>query len=676
MDGDTDMPQVECAPMSYANESAFPEVAAGCSGATIVDHSSRCSGTHERPCHIVRQLTAWNERLFPARMQLQEISGARGQLALVSIDDSSLILPEPQDFQLRQTAGFMHSLLKYHQCVASLRLTRSHFDKYTSPLCDALAHSCLKKLSLSCGFPMPEGICAAIPSLTSLEELECSFFSQVNGASYSDSCAEFPTALAVLVRASPFLVCLNLSGVSMDEQATKHLLTCLTESGILKDLTLDGPVVPETCREELAQYMMCSASLKSLRFATDSEKTEIAVLEGILYNRTISKVDILGFICNAEIIQLVAGILNENTVVKSFAIRSIREEVSPVHHVAYDTWLDALRENETLEELRIPYRIWNPEQWIRFTTILSSKQRLKKVSIISDNKNYYLFTLVCRTLEGSCGHDNVSCGFYVVKDNADLLKCQVFSGLYFAWDAREDVIVTALRQLLDCSHVAYMNFDIPWGHVAMSSALADIKDLNISVSNMADRDVESLADAVSTKTNIRKLTFAACDMTTLNAFVNRLSVGIMGNHTLLSVALYGQLDGERQNASRKLFDIYDAAGRNSGLLAAAAAFSNATNVHRYSDAALERICKRHAELLEDLAELVNVSAADIGAMAHRHLRRTASLDEYMRITGVVKERFVCHPRDDGCIQLDDLGEDCWEVERRFLMLDDVEEATT
>ncbi|KAH7968466.1 hypothetical protein HPB52_008544 [Rhipicephalus sanguineus] len=192
---------------------------------------------------------------------------------------------------------------------------------------------------------------------------------------------------------------------------------------------------------------------------------------------------------------------------------------------------------------------------------------------------------------------------------------------------------------------------------------------------MSDRDAESIVDAVSANTNIRKLTFVACGMMTLSAFLNHLSIGIMGNQTLLGVVLQGRLN-EGKNASRKLFAICEATRRNSGLLAAAAAFSKATNVYRYSAAALERICKRHAELLEDLAEFVEVSVDEIGGIAHRHLQRTASLDEFMRITGVVKQRVVCHPRDDGCMQLDDLGEVCWQMVRWFLMLDDVEEAVT
>ncbi|KAH7968472.1 hypothetical protein HPB52_008550 [Rhipicephalus sanguineus] len=349
----------------------------------------------------------------------------------------------------------------------------------------------------------------------------------------------------------------------MEEQATKHLLKCLTESRIFKDLSLGSQVVPESCRGELSQYLMFSSSLTSLRLADNSEKTQIAVLEGIL-------------------------------------------------------------ENEILEELSIFYRIWNPEQWIRFANILSSKQRLK-VSIICDNKRDDLFRQVCRTLEDSGVDDKASCGLYLVNDNVDLLKCKVFSGLLLGFGTHEDVKATALHKMLDCSHLKSLIIDIRRVNVAVSSALAEyvqstsvlrelridvgmtmaddvhfaggawwrlivdslsrnnsIKRLNISVFNMSDGDVESMVDAVSARRNIRKLTFGAWGRMTLNAFVNRLSVGIMGNHTLLGVVLQGRLDQQGQDASRKLFAIYEATRRNSGLLAAGAAFSKATDAHRYA----------------------------------------------------------------------------------------------
>ncbi|KAH7969329.1 hypothetical protein HPB52_016749 [Rhipicephalus sanguineus] len=219
--------------------------------------------------------------------------------------------------------------------------------------------------------------------------------------------------------------------------------------------------------------------------------------------------------------------------------------------------------------------------------------------------------------------------------------------------------------------------DMWWRVIVQSlSQNNSIKELVLYVYKMSDIGVESLADTVKQSTNIRKLTFLDSGTTSVNAFVNRLSVDIMDNHTLLGVLLQGQMHQGWLDSSKKVFTIYEATRRNSDLLATAAAFTKTTQLDRRSTAALERIYKLHAELLEDLAELVEVNVAEIGGMAHRHLQRTAGLDEFMRITGVVKERVLCHPRDDGCTQLDDLHEDCWGMVRRYLMLDDVEEVVT
>ncbi|XP_049268543.1 uncharacterized protein LOC125757213 isoform X1 [Rhipicephalus sanguineus] len=292
----------------------------------------------------------------------------------------------------------------------------------------------------------------------------------------------------------------------------------------------------------------------------------------------------------------------------------------------------------------------------------------------------------------------------------------MFSGLHFVGDVREDVKATALRQLLDCDHLTSLALQIPRGNLAVCSALAEyvqstsvlrkleahtersdeqgfsdewwhiivrslsrnksIKELTFYAHDMSDSDVESLAEAIKASTNIRKLTFGDSSRTGLRAFVTRLSADIAQNHTLLGVVFENWLDQEGLDTSSNVFAISEATRRNSDLLAAAAAFPKAAELDRRSTAALERIYKLHAELLEDLAELVDVSGAEIGGMAYRHLQRTASLDEYMRTTGVVKERVKCHPHDDGRMQLDDLGEDCWALVRRFLMLDDVEEAVT
>ncbi|KAH6920569.1 hypothetical protein HPB50_028440 [Hyalomma asiaticum] len=358
------MIEAEDALVSYARKWASLESAPGCFTGAVVDYSRSCSWTPDRPCHIVRELASWNGSLFPARMQLQEIPGERGQLALVSVADTGLYLQEPHDFQSWLSAGLMHRLLKHHRCVTSLYVTPLHFEKYISLLSDALPHSCLKKLVLKFwGLPVPQHICVSVASLTSLNKLECTFF--------DDCCVEFPTALEELVRTPPSLVHLDLQGTSMEEQETKNLLTCLLERGFLEQLPLKGSVIPEYCRQKLAKYLTFSASLTSFRFAAYSQKTEMATLEGILRNRTIYKVSISTFTGNTKSLQLVARIISDNTAITSCLVLSISGELSARHDDLYDAWLEAIWKNEALEEFCVPYQIWNPQQWTRFNHIIS-----------------------------------------------------------------------------------------------------------------------------------------------------------------------------------------------------------------------------------------------------------------------------------------------------------------
>ncbi|KAH8031691.1 hypothetical protein HPB51_020027 [Rhipicephalus microplus] len=81
----------------------------------------------------------------------------------------------------------------------------------------------------------------------------------------------------------------------------------------------------------------------------------------------------------------------------------------------------------------------------------------------------------------------------------------------------------------------------------------------------------------------------------------------------------------------------------------------------------------HRELLPLVAELVKIDKAQLAGLIRDRLRRTQTLDEFMRFAAVVKERVVCQPSDDGCTRLDALNEDCWRHVRQFLVLDDVKQ---
>ncbi|KAL3224984.1 hypothetical protein MRX96_026172 [Rhipicephalus microplus] len=63
--------------------------------------------------------------------------------------------------------------------------------------------------------------------------------------------------------------------------------------------------------------------------------------------------------------------------------------------------------------------------------------------------------------------------------------------------------------------------------------------------------------------------------------------------------------------------------------------------------------------------------AELAVLVRDRLTQIRSMDGFMRAVGVVKERVICHPAEDGRMQLDDLNEDCWSHVRRYLVTDDV-----
>ncbi|KAH7931442.1 hypothetical protein HPB51_029850 [Rhipicephalus microplus] len=453
--------------MPTADQWVDLQSATGCITGAVIDCCKACSATPYRPCHILKQLADWNELLFHARMQLREMPGSSGKLAMVNIDDSRLYMGEPHHFEVQKSASVMHHLLKHHRCVASLCIASFQFQRYVQPLRDALPYTGLKKLKMTClASLMSDGLWGAISSLTSLEELECSFFCCCSN--YHSN--ELSSALATLVQTSPSLVVLCLTGISLEEQATKNLLASLTEKGVLRELTFGTRVIPDTCRKELARYLMLTPSLMSFSYTGDTEKTEIAVLEGVLHNRTLSKVTISTFTGHAVSIMLAARILSKSAPIKTFEINYIDKDFQQ-HNILYDIWLEAPRKNDTLEELSFPCELWNQQQWTNFKSILSSKPRLKRFNIRSHIDSYEYLSDVCHALEDSGVDHKMSCGDYLVEDNIDLLKCKMFSGLTFVNEC-EDLEATALRQLLDSDHLTSLVLQIPKGNLALCSALA------------------------------------------------------------------------------------------------------------------------------------------------------------------------------------------------------------
>ncbi|KAH7975165.1 hypothetical protein HPB49_024704 [Dermacentor silvarum] len=194
-----------------------------------------------------------------------------------------------------------------------------------------------------------------------------------------------------------------------------------------------------------------------------------------------------------------------------------------------------------------------------------------------------------------------------------------------------------------------------------------LKKLRVSGHQISAQDIEGLADAVKRSQSITWVMLINVAPNNASVFVRRLSKGIADNWTLLFVHCWFSIDVD---AARDWFAVCETTRRNCGIVARAARFMKASLLDRYVVGALEHV-SRYPVLLDEVAELANIDRSEIVDLVRDRLKSAETLDGFMRVVGVVRERVVCHPPDEDRMQLDDLIEDCWRHVRRFLMIYDV-----
>lgn len=77
-----------------------------------------------------------------------------------------------------------------------------------------------------------------------------------------------------------------------------------------------------------------------------------------------------------------------------------------------------------------------------------------------------------------------------------------------------------------------------------------------------------------------------------------------------------------------------------------------------------------------VAQLEDIDEAEAATMVRDAVRSLKTMHGFMLLAGVVRERVVCHECPDGRLQLDDLKEDCWNILRGYLKLEDIRDPTT
>ncbi|XP_075535424.1 uncharacterized protein LOC142571010 [Dermacentor variabilis] len=673
-----------------------------------------CTAAEGQTCQIVRHLSTWNEFLFQVRMEIREVAGARGQLSVISFDYPEL--PDAGEGQMCRIATLLYWLLSTHHCVSSLSARPSRFKAYRWLFRDGLLKSSsvrILKLQFA-RFHVCKDVCKIIASAQHVEELEL----QSDGLSSTGVLS----ALSNLLKTTNSLAVLTIPHVSMSRHDADRFLTALAENKTLKELSMHESVLSEASmagRATFKEYLKNNNTLTALVVGKGNEfwyhysfvPTSLSLrwlLQGLLLNKTVSSLTLTHIVVDRESTRLICTLLTESRVLRRFSLTSSTTDLNFQPRPMYDCWIEALAENESLHELRLPFRFWEPGRWEVFLNILSRKKNLTSVSIGIDTPDYDSLPQICKCLRDSGTENRVSFGTFYASDSFDLLESKAFSEVSVLSFEDFTNVLRLLRRLPSFHHITSVRLDIWTGHIALSWAFADyvkssstlrnlrlwlgsdgasrddangwraalfaslsrntsIRVLHVTSMYMDEQDVCLLADSITSSRNIETVHVGTVTLAESGALVRRLSLGIATNYTLLSLSLDSPVDRE---AAKHLFTVCDVARRNSGLVALAAQFVTGARPGSVCAQALERV-SNHPALLELLSESTSMSTEEAAATIRSRLRSIEGLQQFMRLAGVVKERVTCSAHEDGRMHLADLNEHCWSHVRRYLKLHDV-----
>ncbi|XP_077512544.1 uncharacterized protein LOC144123613 [Amblyomma americanum] len=689
--------------------------ARGSFSGAAVDYGSPCTAAEDRTCHIVPHISAWNEFLFHVRLELREVAGTRsGQLCLTSVECHEY--PDAGEEQLHQSATLLFWLLSTHSCVTCVSVSFWRLKTYRGLLADALAHSAVKTVKLQLPRCLVSlDISKILSSVGQLEELELTTGGQCS--------FEVLSALSMLLEVKASLTVLKVPDVTMERSYADRFLTALKRTTTLKELSLHESILSEASlprRASFAEFLANSTTLTTLSVGTDCElwhlysfvPTSLSlkwILKGLLVNRVVSSVVLRNMTVDDESAELLQAVFAENRVLRKFSLTSQKGNSQFRPTLLFGSWIAALAQNDTLEELTLPFHIWRPDSWKAFLGTLSTRKNLRMVTVGVDISDYVELLPICRHLGASGADEKVSFGTYYVEKNFELLEWKVFSEVcVLCFGNFKSSVLHLLHKLPLFSHVTCARLDIWAGDRPLSLAVAkcleavstlqklhlwlgsadgssddtdgwqsvileslsrntSVTELYVTAMHMEQQDLQLLANAVKNSRKIQKVQFGTVSLNESSVLIRLLSVGITDNYTLLSVTLDGPV---AHDAVGQLFTVCDTARRNSGLVARAALFVRGARQESCFARALEHVSD-HPVLLEELCERESLSASAAAAMIRSRLKTIEGMNEFMRLAGVVKERVTCHTSPEGRTQLMNLDEYCWRHVRQYLKIDDV-----
>lgn len=674
-----------------------------------------CTDGPARCCHMLGQLSLWNEFLCFLCMEVkEEVPGKLGVFPLYT--------EEPRHcFISKDHACFLlHWLITQHRCIRTLQLNRSFFTLSHQLLCDALRASCgIERLELHGSFELTDcaskDLLTAVASLRKLEVLVAVMPSKVAFVLDAPSLGEMQSLTQLEIRC-----------VKMTCAEAESMLLGLKGNRTISQLHVDNYCLLPGDGRAFGEYLEQNTSLEELTMESvyGNEVNPEPFFGALRVNRVLCKLALNAFNLNLPHSQCLVEVMAENTTLHRLHIQGFFDPLPFGKMIEHNTGIlelvlkstpirdiipfaDAVRRNKTMEKLTLSWRgaVEGAEP---------SKDAVVFLEALASNTTLKTFTMECmdekakqfyKALESTRTVDRVS--FRVSLEHPETLKgileeSTKLSDLWLDLGGCDNtqVLCSAFEHLASChwlTEIAIRKDEClkkgPAVHLArlfssskvlksvylrLSATAAATRCLleglskNKSIASLKLNDVrlrlpefDVLKAMLDVNTTLHALTLFGEGYTTCKLIMSELPRCLVNNHSLVSVHV-AMLD----EFPHAMFKIQDRMRLNSSFQLRAVKF--VMGDHQKSSAiAFEQLshCDVLVGKLRYLTHESECEARKRIAEAKRHLAVN-----FMAVAGIVKEEVVCAMQSDGQTQLDQIGLDNWLRIQSYLKVSDILDA--
>lgn len=682
-------------------------------------------------CQIFHELLPWNKLLWFVKMELKERSP--GKLAVVRLPNA--IVPGVNDEVHCAVVG-LHWLLSQHRCVVSVEPHRRLLENYPQLFWDALKQSasvrCLALKNYEFNDESASLFLSAVSTNACLERIEWDHIEVLGHLARQPCLADWMASAASLkalrltnihgmsdakvftgaLKDSPGLAELTVDAkLAADDLG--NFYWSLSGSASLTELTIVGRgLQPDNNIVFLFHGLVANSVLRKLRFQQFCfELADCTLLSDMISaNATLQELAFSSChwpLCTHWPAQNETRVLCDNAkkrwglwwrvdpfvhaIKNSASLRRLEFDENRFVDAEMGRLLAAVRENDLFEELC--FRSLCRRSAIEFCNLVRDAGCTGKVAVDCCFSKCGPFVA---PLGGTCELNSIrKHSFYdlcperlqelgaVLKSSDNITALQLALSVgevdeYCASFIADYLMSTSVLKEID------MNFDVTGKAVEIIVHGLSKNDSieKISMRRWLDMDVSTICDWLERSTKVYHLEWLSFDEhPAVAAFLWRLSWGTQNRYR----ELLGELSQRLRNSytlthlcveelvqvEAEWKEVKNLLNRNSSLVERAVHFVLGSTL-KICATAFE-VMSLHPLVLYRLQELLPVTTCEARGIIKASLQRL-NLD-FWRLSGVVKEEFVCGEAKASEVQIDQLGFDAWQAVRKFLTVADVADSS-